>query len=60
VIYRIRTYVAVAENTENFNALFRDHLLPIQLRHGARLIGRWVSENAAHVTAVWEYDDFAS
>jgi NIPSNAP len=56
VIYRVRTYVAVPENIENFHALFRDHLLPIQLRHGARLTGRWASEDA-RITAVWEYDD---
>ncbi len=30
--------------------------LPVQLRHGARLIGRWEAEDG-WVIAVWEYDD---
>jgi hypothetical protein len=30
--------------------------LPVQLRHGARLIGRWEAEDG-RVIAVWEYDD---
>jgi NIPSNAP len=34
----------------------RRHLLPVQLRHGARLIGRWETEDG-RVVAVWEYDD---
>jgi NIPSNAP len=55
VIYRIRTYTAVPENIERFHAFFRDFLLPIQLRHGARLIGRWASDD--RIVAVWEYDD---
>ena len=39
-----------------FHAFFRTHLLPVQLRHGARLVGRWVTEDN-RVVAVWEYDD---
>ena len=29
---------------------------PVQLRHGARLVGRWETEDD-RVVAVWEYDD---
>ena len=53
--YRMRTYRAVPEHLELFHQFFREHLLPIQLRHGARLVGRWESEDA-RVVAVWEYD----
>jgi hypothetical protein len=59
VLYRIRRYVAVPENLSAFHAFFRDHLLPVQLRHGARLVGRWETD-AGEVIAVWEYDDEAS
>jgi hypothetical protein len=33
---------------------FRTYLLPIQQRHGARLIGRWETEDN-RVVAIWEY-----
>lgn len=55
LMYRMRTYRAVPENLPVFHAFFRDWLLPVQLRHGARLVGRWETENH-RVVAVWEYD----
>jgi hypothetical protein len=56
VIYRMRIYRAVRENLPAFHGFFSDHLLPIQERHGARLVGRWETEDG-RVIAVWEYDD---
>jgi hypothetical protein len=56
VIYRMRIYQAVAENLAIFHDFFGTHLLPVQLRHGARLVGRWETEDG-RVVAVWEYDD---
>jgi hypothetical protein len=55
VIYRIRRYQAVPEQLDAFHAFFNEHLLPVQERHGARLVGRWVSDDH-EVIAVWEYD----
>jgi hypothetical protein len=56
VIYRLRIYKAVPENLPAFHDFFHNHLLPIQERHGARLVGRWETEDG-RVVAVWEYDD---
>jgi NIPSNAP len=56
VIYRMRIYEAVPENLPCFHEFFRRWLLPVQLRHGARLVGRWEAEDD-RVVAVWEYDD---
>lgn len=56
MIYRMRIYQAVQENFAVFHDSFRTHLLPVQLRHGARLVGRWETEDK-RVVAVWEYDD---
>jgi hypothetical protein len=56
VIYRMRIYQAVPENLPVFHEFFRAHLLPVQLRHGSRLVGRWETEDG-RVVAVWEYDD---
>ncbi|MGR7002031.1 NIPSNAP family protein [Yinghuangia aomiensis] len=59
MIYRMRTYQAVPDHLEAFHAFFRDHLLPVRKRHGARLVGRWQTDDA-RVVAVWEYDDRAA
>jgi len=56
VIYRMRIYQAIAENLAVFHDFFATHLLPVQLRHGARLVGRWETDDG-RVVAVWEYDD---
>ena len=56
MIYRMRIYRAVPENLAAFHEFFREYLLPVQLRHGARLVGRWQTEDD-RVVAVWEYDD---
>ena len=55
VIYRLRIYKAVPENLAAFHDFFRDHLLPVQERHGARLVGRWETDDS-RVIAIWEYD----
>ncbi|HEY2578428.1 MAG TPA: NIPSNAP family protein [Streptosporangiaceae bacterium] len=52
----MRIYRAVPENLAAFHEFFREYLLPVQLRHGARLAGRWQTEDD-RVAAVWEYDD---
>ncbi len=59
MIYRMRIYDTVRENLPVFHDFFRTYLLPVQLRHGARLIGRWETEDG-RVVAVWEYDDRAA
>jgi hypothetical protein len=46
---------AVPKNLEVFHRFFRERLLPVQERHGARLLGRWETEDDG-VVALWEYD----
>ena len=38
-----------------FTSFFRTHLLPIQQRHGARLVGRWQTDDDL-VVEIWERD----
>ncbi|MGH3159109.1 MAG: NIPSNAP family protein [Streptosporangiaceae bacterium] len=59
MLYRMRIYQAVGENLPVFHDFFRSCLLPVQLRHGARLVGRWETEDC-RVVAIWEYDDRAA
>lgn len=47
------------EFVEIFNAHFNDTNLPNQLKHGARLVGRWMApkeDTTTEVFAIWEYD----
>jgi hypothetical protein len=59
MIYRMRIYQTVRENLPLFHDFFRTCLLPVQKRHGARLVGRWETEDG-RIVAIWEYDDRAS
>ena len=59
MIYRMRVYQAVTENLQVFHDFFRTDLMPVQLRHGARLVGRWATEDG-RVVAIWEYDERAA
>jgi 8-oxo-dGTP diphosphatase len=57
VIFRLRTYTIEPGELESFNAFFLERLLPVQLRHGARLVGRFQSEELSRVYALWVYED---
>jgi 8-oxo-dGTP diphosphatase len=59
VIYRRRTYRVEPARADAFNAFFNRHLLPLQRRHGARLVGRWITEDRTEIVAVWAYSDKA-
>jgi hypothetical protein len=50
----MRIYSGVS-NIDAFNTFFLNYLLPNQMKHGARLIGRWQTETN-RVVAIWEYD----
>ena len=52
----MRIYHVVEENLDVFRDFFLERLLPVQQRYGARLVGRWVTEQRDRVVAIWEYD----
>jgi 8-oxo-dGTP diphosphatase len=54
MIYRRKVYKLIPERFEEFNAFFHTYLLPNQLKHGARLIGRWVTEEKNEIMAIWD------
>jgi hypothetical protein len=55
----MRIYQAVPENLPVFHQFFNEYLLPVQLKHGARLVGRWETEDS-RIVAIWEYDSLVS
>ncbi|KGA97724.1 hypothetical protein AJ85_05805 [Alkalihalobacillus alcalophilus ATCC 27647 = CGMCC 1.3604] len=59
MFYRRKYYIVKNEFVEIFNQHFNETNLPNQLKHGARLIGRWMvphNESTTEIFAIWEYD----
>ena len=58
MIYRKKTYEIDSSFLQAFNDFFHTYLLPIQWKHGAKLIGRWVTDGQKHITEIWEYESY--
>ncbi|MGM8216050.1 NIPSNAP family protein [Bacillaceae bacterium W0354] len=61
MFYRKKTYQVQPDFVPIFNKHFNKNLLPTQLKYGARLIGRWMtdeSEDLVEIFAIWEYDSY--
>jgi 8-oxo-dGTP diphosphatase len=60
VFFRLRTYSVEPGKLGVFNEFFLERLLPVQLRHGAKLVGRFESAEESRIYALWAYDDEAA
>jgi hypothetical protein len=61
MFYRRKFYIVKNEFVEIFNTHFNETNLPNQIKHGARLIGRWmipIDEKTTEIFAIWEYDSY--
>lgn len=61
LFYRRKFYIVKNKFVEPFNMLFTEINMPNQLKHGARLIGRWMlphNETTTEIFAIWEYDTY--
>ncbi|PFZ42311.1 cytoplasmic protein [Bacillus wiedmannii] len=61
MFYRRKYYIVKNEFVETFNEHFNTMNLPNQLKHGSRLIGRWMKDNndgTTEIFAIWEYDSY--
>ena len=58
MMFRIRRYQVVPGKTEAFNDFFLTRLFPVQKRYGARLVGRFQTEDGLQIVAVWVYQSF--
>ncbi|MFC3702858.1 NIPSNAP family protein [Reinekea marina] len=59
MFYRRKYYIVANQYLDEFNKLFNEVNLPNQLKHGTRIVGRWMlplDENRVEVFAIWEYD----
>jgi 8-oxo-dGTP pyrophosphatase MutT (NUDIX family) len=59
-VIRYRRYRVLPGREAAFTDFFLQHLLPVQLEHGAELVGRYADETGQTVVALWRYDDEAS
>lgn len=60
MIYRRKAYKVDPSIVNEFNRHFNENLLPIQVKYGARLVGRWMRKESDEITeifAMWEYDN---
>jgi hypothetical protein len=61
MFYRRKFYTVKSDFVEEFNAHFNNTNFPNQLKHGARLVGRWMKDNedgTFEIFAIWEYDSY--
>ncbi len=56
MFYRKKSYKINPNKLEQFNHFFHHYLYPNQIKHGAKLIGRWVNESKDNIEAIWQYD----
>ncbi|KEF35953.1 ADP-ribose pyrophosphatase [Schinkia azotoformans MEV2011] len=58
MFYRREMYRVWPEKLNGFNKYFHEFVLPNQVKNGARLVGRWVTEGNDEVVVMWEYPSF--
>lgn len=58
MFYRRETYRVLQEKMNWFNEYFHEFVLPNQVKNGAKLIGRWVTEENDEIVVMWEYPSF--
>ncbi|MAE66972.1 MAG: hypothetical protein CMJ18_22155 [Phycisphaeraceae bacterium] len=55
MIYRMRTYRSTPDRIASSHEVFYEHVHPVHVKHGARFIGRWQTEDD-RIVVIWEYD----
>ncbi|MDP5276769.1 NIPSNAP family protein [Chengkuizengella axinellae] len=61
MIYRRKTYKVDPGIISEFNQHFNKTLLPTQIKYGAKLVGRWMTEisnDEVEIFAIWEYKTY--
>lgn len=58
MICRRETFRICPEKVSEFNRFFDEFLLPNQMKNGAKLIGRWLTETKDEIIALWEYPSY--
>lgn len=63
MFHRRKSYIVTNEFVEELNTHFNNTNLPNQLKHGSKLVGRWMvpcDEETTEIFAIWEYESYAA
>ncbi|PLS00974.1 NUDIX domain-containing protein [Neobacillus cucumis] len=58
MFYIREIYRVLPEKVDGFNRLFQEYIFPNQVKNGAKLIGRWVTEFQNEIISIWEYPNY--
>ena len=61
LFYRRKFYIVKNDFVDILNTHFNETNLPNQIKHGARLVGRWMTpknNSTTEIFAIWEYDSY--
>ncbi|WP_160726161.1 NUDIX domain-containing protein [Bacillus sp. USDA818B3_A] len=51
-------YRVLPEKVSDFNKFFHEYWLPVHVKNGARIFGRWVTELRNEIISIWEYPSY--
>ncbi|WML40041.1 NUDIX domain-containing protein [Neobacillus sp. OS1-2] len=58
MFYIRETFQILPEKVSEFNEFFHNYVLPNQLKNGAKLVGRWITEPKDEIVAIWEFPSY--
>lgn len=58
MFYRREIIKTTPDKIRVFNEFFHHYLLPNQIKNGANLIGRWITEDQREIIAIWAYSSY--
>ncbi len=58
--FRCERYIVAEGKADAFASFFVRQLLPIREKYGARLVGRWQTDDEIEVLAIWAFDSPAA
>jgi hypothetical protein len=53
--FRCERYIVAEGKADAFASFFLRQLLPLREKYGARLVGRWQTEDEAEVVTIWAF-----
>ncbi|HZC26412.1 MAG TPA: hypothetical protein VE287_05270 [Actinopolymorphaceae bacterium] len=56
MFFRSERHIVAEGKADAFSAFFVRQLLPIREKYGARLVGRWQTDDEVEVLSIWAYE----
>ncbi|MBM4764813.1 NUDIX domain-containing protein [Bacillus sp. B15-48] len=55
MFYNREIYKILPEKAEEFCDFFEQYIMPVQIKNGSKLVGKWLTESRDEVMVIWEY-----